>query len=58
MNYPPATCAPVPTTVLRVYPPNQTAAVNLPFKSMGCTSPSVNLLAIGVVQPGNGGNGQ
>ncbi len=58
MNYPTATCSPAPTTVLRVYPPNQTTAVDLAFKSTGCTSDSVNLLTIGVVQPGDGSKGQ
>ena len=52
LNYPSATCSPVSTTYLQVYPPNQTAAVVLAFKSMGCTATSVKLLTIGVVQPG------
>jgi len=52
LNYPASTCSPVSTTYLQVYPPNQTAAVILAFKSMGCTATSVKLLTIGVVQPG------
>jgi hypothetical protein len=56
-NYPQATCSPTPTTYLRIYPPNQTTALYLAFKSTGCTSNSVKLLTIGVVQPGTGSNG-
>lgn len=54
LNYPTATCSPTPATELRVYPPNQTAPIDLPFKSTGCASTSVNLMMIGVVQAGNG----
>ena len=58
LNYPKSICSPAPTTVLRIYPPNQTAAVDLAFTATGCTSNSVNLLTVSVVQPGNGSNGQ
>jgi len=54
LNYPQATCSPTATTYLRIYPPNETQAVLLPFKSTGCTSDSVKLLTIGVVQAGAG----
>jgi hypothetical protein len=54
LNYPQATCSPTATTYLQIYPPNQTAALYLTFKSTGCTSSSVNLLTIGVVQAGTG----
>jgi hypothetical protein len=54
LNYPTATCSPTATTSLRVYPPNETASVLLPFKSTGCASTSVNLLMIEVVQAGAG----
>jgi hypothetical protein len=53
-NFPSAKCSPTATTSLRIYPPNQTAATYLPFKATGCTSSSVKLLTIGVVQPGTG----
>jgi hypothetical protein len=56
LNYPQATCSPTSTTYLQIYPPNQTTAIDLAFKSTGCTSNSVNLLSIGVVQAGTGGN--
>jgi Protein of unknown function (DUF4232) len=58
LNYPAATCSPTTTTYLQIYPPNQTTAIYLPFKSTGCTSKSVNILSIGVVQAGSGSNGQ
>jgi Protein of unknown function (DUF4232) len=52
VNYPAATCSPKATTVLHIFPPNQTAAVDVPYKSTGCGSSSVKLLTIGVIQPG------
>lgn len=58
LNYPRATCSPAATTYLQIYPPNQTAAIYLPYKSTGCTSASVKLMTIGVVQAGTGSNGQ
>ena len=54
LNYPQATCSPTATSYLRVYPPNETVSVLLPFKSMGCTASSVNLLTIDMVQAGAG----
>jgi hypothetical protein len=58
LNYPPATCSPKTTTYLQIYPPGQTAAIYLAFKSTGCTSKAVNLLSIGVVQAGATSSGQ
>jgi hypothetical protein len=57
LNFPQATCTPTPTSDLQVFPPNQTAAIELSFKSTGCASKSVNILTIGVVQAGSGSNG-
>ena len=54
LNYPTATCSPTATTYLRIYPPNETQSVLLPFKAMGCTSNSVKLLTIAAVQAGAG----
>ena len=56
-NFPSATCSPKGTTSLQIYPPNQTTAIYLSFNSTGCTSTAVNILTIGVVQPGTGSNG-
>jgi len=57
LNYPSATCTPKTTTYLQVYPPNQTTAIDLAYSSTGCTSSSVKLLTIGVVQAGAGSAG-
>jgi len=58
LNYPSATCSPTKTTYLQIYPPNQTTPIYLAYSSTGCSSNSVNLLTIGVVQAGAGSNGQ
>jgi len=52
LNFPTATCSPAQATDLRVYPPNQTAAVLLPVQSKGCAKP-VQILLVGAVQPGS-----
>jgi hypothetical protein len=54
VNYAPAACSPTPTTSLQIYPPNQTVPVYLAYASTGCASTTVNLLSVGVVQPGSG----
>jgi hypothetical protein len=54
-NYPPTRCNPVASDYLQIYPPNQTTPIYLAYKSTACSATSVNLLAIGVVQAGNGG---
>ena len=54
-NYPASRCAPRASTYLQIYPPNQTTPIYLAYKSTGCSASAVNLLTIGVVQPGNGG---
>jgi len=55
LNFPTATCAPAKSTGLRVFPPNQTASVYLPYTSYGCAEP-VQTLFIGPVQAGSGGS--
>ena len=55
LNFPTSTCSPAKSTDLRVYPPNQTAAVFLPYASYGCAEP-VQTLFIGAVQAGSGGS--
>ena len=54
-NYSASRCAPRASTYLQIYPPNQTTPIYLAYKSTGCSASAVNLLTIGVVQPGNGG---
>jgi hypothetical protein len=52
MDYPDATCDPVASATLRVYPPNQTVAQSVPFASTGCGSAAVKLLQINAVSQG------
>ncbi len=54
-NYPTSECDPVASTYLQIYPPNQTTPVYVAYTSTGCSSTAVNLLSVGVVQPGSGG---
>lgn len=54
LNYPTATCSPTATAYLRIYPPNETQSVLLPYKATGCTSDSVKLLTIAAVRTGAG----
>jgi Protein of unknown function (DUF4232) len=52
-------CRPVTAHWLRVYPPNQTAAISVAFTAAVCTALPAKLgpqLAIAVVQPGSGRN--
>lgn len=53
-NYPTATCGPVASAYLQIYPPGQTAAIYLAYKSTGCSASGVKVLTIGVVQAGAG----
>jgi len=52
LNFPTATCSPAQATDLRVYQPNQTAALLIPVQSQGCAKP-VQILLVGSVQPGS-----
>jgi hypothetical protein len=54
-NYPGSRCSMTPTTLLRIYPPNQTAPVYLHYSTQMCAKP-VQTLSVSVVQPGSGGN--
>ena len=53
-DYSTSTCHPVPATMLRVYPPNQTAPLTVRDSLPGCASTSVKLLQVNAVQPGTG----
>ena len=55
LNFPTTTCSPVKSTNMRVFPPNQTISVYLPYASYGC-SKSVQTLFIAAVQAGSGGS--
>lgn len=52
-NYSPTQCAPVTTSWLQVYPPNQTVPLYVHYRSTACSKP-VHLLSVNVVQPGSG----
>jgi hypothetical protein len=52
-NFPASRCHQVTARGLRVYPPNQTAAVVVPYTSQACAKPAPVLIA-GVVLPGAG----
>jgi hypothetical protein len=45
-NYPPVRCGPTPADGLRVYPPNQTAAVYIRHPTLACSKNGVDLLSL------------
>jgi len=49
LNFTPSTCGPTQAANIKVYPPNQTAAVLLPNTSQGCAKP-VQTIFIAAVQ--------
>jgi len=55
LNFSPSTCDPVKAAYLRVYPPNQTAPVDLANTSETCSKP-VQTLFIQAVKVGSGGS--
>jgi Domain of unknown function (DUF4232) len=54
-NYPSATCSPVSTSYLQIFPPDQFTPIYLAYKSTGCAKSTVNLLSISVLTAGTGG---
>jgi hypothetical protein len=54
LNYPSASCGPVSTSWIQIFPPGQTAPLYLSYKSTGCSKDSVHLLTIDVVKSGPG----
>ena len=54
VNYPVASCSPDPATTLKVYPPNQTQAINVLYTATGCLKPTAKLLFITAVTVGTG----
>jgi Protein of unknown function (DUF4232) len=54
-NFPASDCHPVAVHRLRIYPPGQTAALNIGLTSMGCTSTKAQILGVQTVQPGSTG---
>ena len=49
-NYPPSACHPVTAAGLRVYPPNQTRAKEVPFPYSACVSNGPVVLRVGPLQ--------
>lgn len=52
-NYSAAQCHPTAAQYLRVYPPNQTAPVDIAYNSTACTG-KVDILSVSAVQQGSG----
>ncbi|MBM4523864.1 DUF4232 domain-containing protein [Rhodococcus hoagii] len=50
-NYPADTCAPIPVAGLRVYPPNDTGSIFVPYATTGCskTGDGLNQLSVQAV---------
>jgi hypothetical protein len=53
-NYPSSTCSPDSSSFLLIYPPNQTQAIDVPYKSTGCKNSSVKVLSVSAVTAGAG----
>jgi hypothetical protein len=53
-NYPSSACTPDSSTFMMVYPPNQTQALDVPYKGTGCRKSSAKLLQVTVVTKGAG----
>ena len=53
-NFPTASCGPAQATNLQVYPPNQTAAVYVPYQTEACAEPT-QILTISAAAAGSGG---
>ncbi|GAA0683170.1 hypothetical protein GCM10010193_41250 [Kitasatospora atroaurantiaca] len=51
-GYDPAQCQLSPAEGLRIYPPNQTAALFLPWKTEHCAGPTIHSLTVGPVEQG------
>ncbi len=53
-NYPAAACKPTATAQLKVFPPNQTQAIDVPFSTTGCAVTSAQQLSVTTVTAGAG----
>jgi hypothetical protein len=53
-NYPASACKPTAATQLKVFPPNQTQAIELPFTATGCAVSSTHQLGVTAVTAGAG----
>jgi hypothetical protein len=53
-NYPTATCKPTPSAQMKVFPPNQTQAIEVAFATTGCAVSSTHQLSVTAVSAGAG----
>jgi Protein of unknown function (DUF4232) len=53
-NYPAADCKPTTSAQLKVFPPNQTQAIEAPFATTGCAVSSAHQLSVTAVTAGAG----
>jgi hypothetical protein len=53
-NYPAATCKPTPSAQLKVFPPNQTQAIEVAFTTTGCAVSSTHQLSVTAIGAGAG----
>jgi hypothetical protein len=53
-NYPAATCKPAASAQLKVFPPNQTQAIEVAFTTTGCAVSSTHQLSVTAVTAGAG----
>ena len=53
-NYPASACKPTAAAKLKIFPPNQTQAVELPFTATGCAVSSTRQLSVTAVTAGAG----
>lgn len=53
-NYPARVCGKVTATGLKVYPPNETSAVDVAYRFNACSASGTRQLLVWPVQPGSG----
>jgi hypothetical protein len=58
LNYPTDACKPMTAAQLKVFPPNQTQAIEAPFTATGCSVSSTRQLSVTAVTAGAGQTGQ
>jgi hypothetical protein len=54
LNYPAARCKPATASFLRVYPPDQRSAEEIPFRFRACSAKGPIFLSVEPIQPGVG----
>ena len=54
-NYPAGVCKPAPAARLKVFPPDQTQAIDVPVAATGCAASAAHLLTVTAIIPGPAG---